>query len=63
MTKRVDSCSAFWLRRVVRLDQQVISPRRTLSPASLARRIMAGAGCFSSNFLDTQPRMGAMLPQ
>ena len=58
-----DTCSVFWLRRVVRLDQQVISLRRTLSPASLARQIMVGAGCFLSNFLDTQPRIGAMVPQ
>jgi hypothetical protein len=58
MMKPVDTCSAFWLRRVVRLDQQMISPCRTRSLASLPRQIIAGAGRFSSNFLYTQPQIG-----
>jgi hypothetical protein len=41
----------------------MISLRRTVSPANLARQEMVGAGCFSSNRLDTQPRMGVVLPK
>lgn len=40
------------------MDQQVISLRRTLSPA----RRWSGAGYLASNRLDTQPQIGATLP-
>jgi hypothetical protein len=44
------------------LDQQVISVHRTISPVSRAPHAMVGAGRLSSNRLDTQPRIGAVLP-
>src|SRR5258708_9851373 len=43
-------------------DQQVISLHRTTSPLSRARQTMVDDGCLSSNRLDTQPEIGALLP-
>ena len=55
-------CSTFWIGDVVQLDQQAISLRKTLFPAKRPRQQIVGVGCFSSNFRDTQPEIGATLP-
>jgi hypothetical protein len=40
----------------------MISLHRTTSPSIRARHAMVGDGCLSSNRLDTQPEIGALLP-
>lgn len=43
--------------------QQSIRARNSHPPEIRARQTMVGAGCFSSNFLDTQPQIGDTLPE